>query len=128
LARKKAPEYKPVSGFTEGEARQIAAIRVMIYGLPNSPGGVGPAQRLIEQERQGIVWPELSNEEIAEFTIRKMNDPNYRYSCLHYQSEKRKEQQEKQPQAGDDPGRKKLGQAVFRYAILRTRHINWIVK
>jgi len=50
LARK--PKYVPIEGYTEGEARQLAAIRVMIYGLPSSPGGVGPALRLLERDRK----------------------------------------------------------------------------
>jgi len=36
---------------TEREARELAALRVLIHGLPGSPGGVGPVTRLIEKRR-----------------------------------------------------------------------------
>lgn len=36
---------------TEGKAGEKAAIRILIDGLPSSPGGVGPVIRLLEKRR-----------------------------------------------------------------------------
>jgi len=36
---------------TEREAREKAAIRIMIEGVPSSPGGVGPVIRLLNKRR-----------------------------------------------------------------------------
>jgi len=36
---------------SEREAREKATIRIMIEGVPSSPGGVGPVIRLINKRR-----------------------------------------------------------------------------
>lgn len=59
LPRKRTPKAKttvPASSSNNGpsserEAREKAAIRILIQGLPGSPGGVGPVVRLVDKRR-----------------------------------------------------------------------------